>query len=136
MNRRPTIVILEPDPVEALSTRKLVLETAKFNVLTAHSVDEGLVVIRDHPKCDALVIHTGMRHGSINVVAEQAKRTNPSIAIVTVSPIKDANIPLSEASFIVNDVQGLVEFLKQRVGNPKKDVASDLDASEDNAKTG
>ena len=34
---RPTILIVEPEPNEALSARKLVVETAKFNVTTAYS---------------------------------------------------------------------------------------------------
>jgi hypothetical protein len=34
---RPTLLVAESEPVEALSVRKLVLETDKFNVLTAHS---------------------------------------------------------------------------------------------------
>src|SRR4051812_48605380 len=37
---RPTLLVAEPEPEAALSVRKLVLETAKFNVLTAHSDEE------------------------------------------------------------------------------------------------
>jgi hypothetical protein len=33
----PTLLVAEPEPLEALSVRKLVLENAEFNVLTAHS---------------------------------------------------------------------------------------------------
>src|SRR5690349_2301472 len=47
--RRPTLIVAEPEPGQALSTRKLVLETAKFNVLTAHSTDEALDVFQSFP---------------------------------------------------------------------------------------
>ena len=37
---RATFIMAEPEPEQALSARKLVLETAKFNVITSHSVGE------------------------------------------------------------------------------------------------
>jgi hypothetical protein len=39
---RPTVLVTEPEPLQALSVRKSVRETAKFNVLTAHSAREAM----------------------------------------------------------------------------------------------
>jgi len=39
---RPTFLMAEPEPEQALSTRKLVLETAKFNVITAPLGTRGI----------------------------------------------------------------------------------------------
>ena len=38
--RRPTFIVAEPEPDQALSSRKILLETFKFNVITAHSEPE------------------------------------------------------------------------------------------------
>jgi hypothetical protein len=38
---RPTLLVAESEPVEALSVRKLVLETGEFSLLTAHSFREA-----------------------------------------------------------------------------------------------
>ena len=38
---RPALLVAEHEPDSALSTRKLLLETAKFNVITAHSMPEA-----------------------------------------------------------------------------------------------
>lgn len=53
---RPTILIAEEEPGAALSTRKLVLETAKFNVLTAHSTREAITVFQKFPNVSAVVV--------------------------------------------------------------------------------
>lgn len=39
---RPIVLMAEVEPPEGLSARKLVLETGKFNVITAYSVEEAL----------------------------------------------------------------------------------------------
>jgi hypothetical protein len=46
---RPTLIVAEPEPEQALSIQKLVLETAKFNVLAAHSGRECQPLRMDYP---------------------------------------------------------------------------------------
>jgi hypothetical protein len=53
--KRPTLLVAEPEPNEALSVRKLVLETAKFNVLTAHSTREAIDIFHSFPNISALI---------------------------------------------------------------------------------
>src|SRR3954454_19838477 len=53
---RATFLIIEPEQEEGLSSRKLLLETAKHNVLTAYSSKEGLEIFGKHP-VDAVVVH-------------------------------------------------------------------------------
>src|SRR5690349_14673320 len=51
---RPALIIVEPNPGEALSVRKLAVETAKFNVLTAHSAEEGIETLDRFPNADGI----------------------------------------------------------------------------------
>ena len=44
--------MLEPEPNEALSVRKLVVETAKFNVTTAYSAAEAKELLQKLPRGD------------------------------------------------------------------------------------
>jgi len=53
---RPVFLVIEVEQPDGLSTRKLVLETAKYNVLTAHSGKEGIEIAETHP-VQALVLH-------------------------------------------------------------------------------
>ena len=55
----PSIVILmiESEQPEGISSRKLVVETAKHNVITAYKPDSGLALLRRFPNVDAVLIH-------------------------------------------------------------------------------
>lgn len=48
----------EPLPYEGLSSRKLVLETAYFNVLTAYEPEETTDILSRFPNVDAVIIHS------------------------------------------------------------------------------
>ena len=53
---RPALLIAEKEPENAISIRKLVLETAKYNVITAYSAPEALEAYRTFPKVAITVI--------------------------------------------------------------------------------
>jgi|SRR5579872_950086 len=53
---RPTLLVAEPEPLQALSVRKLVLETGKFNVLTAHSTRESIDIFHMFPNISGAVL--------------------------------------------------------------------------------
>ena len=45
---RPCFLVVDREHSQSISTRKLVIETAKFNVLTAYSAEEALELLRSH----------------------------------------------------------------------------------------
>jgi len=55
---RPIFLVVDPPDPEALSTRKLVLESAKFNVLTAFSMSEAKEILDCFP-VQAIIYHEG-----------------------------------------------------------------------------
>ncbi len=56
---RPTLLVAETELDQALSVRKLVLETGKFNVLTAHSTREAIDIFHLFPNISAAVLADG-----------------------------------------------------------------------------
>src|ERR1700745_1637516 len=78
---RPTLLVAEPEPEQALSTRKLVLETAKFNVITAHSTREFLALFRRFPSIDGAIVHGMLGERSCQLLAE-LKKTNPRLITI------------------------------------------------------
>ena len=54
---RPCILVLDPEAPGSISTRKLVIETAKFNVLSTYSGAELLETLRRFPNVDAAVLN-------------------------------------------------------------------------------
>ncbi len=82
---RPVFLVIEVEQPDGLSTRKLVLETAKYNVLTAHSGEEALEIAGDHP-VDAIVLHHGMRDISPPKLVPRLKEAQPTTPLVLLVP--------------------------------------------------
>jgi CheY-like chemotaxis protein len=78
---RPTLLVAESESVEALSVRKLVLETGKFNVLTAHSFREALDLFHLFPNISAAVIVMDPKIDGENI-ARAIKSTVQKIPII------------------------------------------------------
>ncbi len=55
----PSLVVLmiESEQPEGLSARKLVVETAKHNVLTAYNPEDGIELLRRFPNVDVILVH-------------------------------------------------------------------------------
>lgn len=71
---RPTVQVAEPEPGEALSVRKLLQETAKFNVLTAHRGPEAQELFDRFPKLD-LVILVDDKHIDCDVISQKIRQS-------------------------------------------------------------
>jgi CheY-like chemotaxis protein len=81
---RPTILVVEPEPAEALSVRKLVLETAKYNVLTAHSTKEALDIFHLFPNINAAVL-VMTSNIDCGVLAQSIKSVTTKIAVIALT---------------------------------------------------
>lgn len=115
---RPTILVAEPEPAQALSVRKLVLETAKFNVLTAHSTREAVTLFRMFPNIDAAVIAPG-DNIQCDEITRQIKVVTGKIPVIGIRCEEgDHTVPSFEP-------EELLRLLRQLLGDPRQ-----LDESE------
>lgn len=80
---RPTIVVLDVAAEDTLSNRKLVLEIAKFNVLTAFTVKELLATAQKFD-ADAFVIDTLLPDPDIKDIGTTLKERFPRKPVVAV----------------------------------------------------
>ena len=55
---RLVILMIEVEQPEGISARKLLLETARHNVITAYGGNVGLALLRRFPNVDVAVVHT------------------------------------------------------------------------------
>ncbi len=69
----------------SISTRKLVIETAKFNVLTAYSGREALEIFRRFPAVDGVVLDGGIDDISAEELTEELKAIQPKIPVVVIA---------------------------------------------------
>ena len=116
---RPTLLVAEPEPEQALSARKLLLETFKFNVITAHSIREAVEVVHLFPNVDALVLHCGIRNFDSGNLIEVVKKTLPKLPIIALTPTERG---FRWADHVVHshDPQELLDLVQRLFGDPRK----------------
>ena len=113
---RAVFLVIEDENPEGLSTRKLVLETAKHNVLTAHSGAEGLEIFERHP-VDAVVIHSSITDVPCREVIKRVKQKRPDLKVIIVAP--SATYKCSGADMVLpsHEPDKLLHALQHIVGN-------------------
>ncbi len=126
---RPTILVAEREPSEALSVRKLVLETAKFNVLTAHSTREALDIFHLFPNIKVAVVVT---EGAIDceLVARSIKEVPAKITVVGLSPRISGKCDSVDYMLSSHEPEQLVNLLRSIVGDPRQTEQSHSDANQ------
>ena len=82
---RPCFLVIDREFPGSISTRKLVIETAKFNVLTAYSGKEALEVFARFPAVSGVVLDGGLDDISCDEVAKKIKLLQPMVPIVVIA---------------------------------------------------
>lgn len=57
---RPCYLVIDREYSGSISTRKLVIETGKFNVITAYSSPEAIETFREFPRVNGIVLDAKM----------------------------------------------------------------------------
>src|ERR1700712_3595285 len=81
---RPCFLVVDQEQKGSISTRKLVIETAKFNVITAYSAVEALEALDKFPRVDGVVLDTGLTDLPCEKLVDRIKQINPRINVVAV----------------------------------------------------
>jgi DNA-binding response OmpR family regulator len=110
--------MVEPEPKEALSVRKLVAETAKFNVITAYSSSEAREIMRRFPKVDTMVIVAEI--GNCDEVVKAMKSINSSAPVIVLSANQNYRCDGAEHQISSHEPEQLVDLLRTLFGDPRK----------------
>lgn len=82
---RPCFLVVDREFPGSISTRKLVIETAKFNVLTAYSGTEALEIFRRFPAVNGIILDGGIEDISCDEIAREIKEFQPKVPIIVIS---------------------------------------------------
>src|SRR5580693_1176167 len=82
---RPCFLVIDREFPGSISTRKLVIETAKFNVLTAYSAHEALDSLQQFPAIHGVVLDADIYGMSCEELVNQLRKIKPDIPIVVIS---------------------------------------------------
>jgi CheY-like chemotaxis protein len=83
---RPCFLVIDREFPGSISTRKLVIETAKFNVLTAYSGREALQIFKLFPAVNGIVLDGGLEDVDCNDLTREMKLLRPTVPIVVIVP--------------------------------------------------
>jgi hypothetical protein len=93
------LLMIEPEQPEALSARKLVVETAKHNVITAYNTAGGMDLLRRFPNVDAVFVHLHCLREHPRLLRE-IKKVVPKTPLIVACPLGIGAPP--EADFVVD----------------------------------
>jgi response regulator RpfG family c-di-GMP phosphodiesterase len=81
-----TILMIEPEIPQGVSARKLIVETAKHNVITAYNGSDGLSLFRRFPNVDAVLVHSEVRNPACAEVLAAIRSMQPQVKVAILSP--------------------------------------------------
>jgi CheY-like chemotaxis protein len=119
---RPTLLVAEPEPRQALSVRKLVLESGKFNVLTAHSTREALDLFHSFPNISASVL-VGAEGIDCDAIARHIKSTSNKIPVIFLETKIGAVCHGSDHRLASDEPEKLLDLIRSFFGDPRVEDA-------------
>ncbi|HET7441149.1 MAG TPA: response regulator [Terriglobales bacterium] len=116
---RANLLIAEPEPPESLSARKLVVETAKFNVITAYSGREAGELLRKFPALEAFIIHSGVVDVPCQALVNLAKQINPEMKIILLATHTGPICKGVDHRVSSHSPEDLLQLLRKLFGDPR-----------------
>ena len=118
---RPALLVAEAEPPDGVSTRKLVLETAKFNVLTAHSTEEAIELYGSFRKISAVVM-VACPEVDCGAIIQAVRQADPpgTIPIIALSPRIGFVCEGADYSLPSRDPHPLLELVRDLLGDPRR----------------
>lgn len=110
---RPCFLVVDNEYPGSISTRKLVLESAKLNVLTAYTAEEAIRTIERFPNIDGVVLDTQLKGRPCAEIIGRLRSAKIDMPIITVSP--SGHDPCGGEQFHVStfDPKQLLEAVKK-----------------------
>jgi len=122
---RPTLLVAEPEPEQALSVRKLVLETGKFNVLTAHSNREALDMFQLFPNISGAIL-VGNSTIDCNEVGKHIKSAANKIPIIYLHASIGGRCASADHHLSSHEPELLLDLVRSLLGDPRSLDDDDL----------
>jgi len=123
---RPTIIILDQPITDALSNRKLAAEIAKFNVMTAFTVEE-LRATAQKFEADAFVIDLTLPDANVVNIDRELKERYPNKPVIAIGT--DPSESQADYFIEIGEIENLTKLLIEVLGEPR--IVPDPSGKED-----
>ncbi len=110
---RPCFLVIDREYPGSISTRKLVIETAKINVLTAYSATEALEMLERFPAVNGIVVEIGIDDMTSEDLVRGIKKLTPKLPVIAIAAPGVSAFP--DADFHLESFQPakLLDLLKK-----------------------
>jgi DNA-binding response OmpR family regulator len=81
---RPCLLVIDREHSGTISTRKLVIESAKFNVITAYSGSEAIETFDRFPAVDGVILNAAISDISCPQLISTLRQRAPRLSIVAI----------------------------------------------------
>ena len=108
---RPCFLVIDREYSGSISTRKLVIETAKFNVITAYSGAEAIQALAKFPRVDGAVLDVGVTDVPCGELIQRLKELQPQLPVIAVGKHGCYGADHSVESFDPKSLLDLIEKL-------------------------
>jgi hypothetical protein len=117
--------MIEVEQPEGVSTRKLVLETARHNVISAYSKDASLKLLRRFPNVDVVVVHTELDDYSFEETVREIKNIRSDVPVIGISPGSDRDADGADYMLSSHDPHALLQLLAERFEATTSDLGDE-----------
>lgn len=117
---RPCFLVVDPEHAGSISTRKLLIESAKFNVITAYSAQEALETADRFP-VDGVVADSNLRDISTPDLIRSIKQRDPAMTVIVVGAPGGPVCPEADYEVEPFEPRKLLELLQKL--QPEKSAA-------------
>ena len=128
---RPCFLVVDREYAGSISTRKLVIETAKLNVVTAYSGAEALATMKRFPALDGVVLDAGVTDLPCEEVVRGLKAMNASMPVVVVGTPSEQNCDAADYFLRSFEPAKLLDLLSRIEPGVKR-----IESSEDDLREG
>lgn len=116
-------MVIDRDYAGNISTRKLVIETAKLNVITAYSGSEAIETLKKFPNIDGVVADTATENMAFDDLVRALKAIRPDVPVIAISTPRSGESLLADYQLETFEPSRLLELLKKI--KPEKTQAID-----------
>jgi DNA-binding response OmpR family regulator len=120
---RPCFLVIDPEHSGSISTRKLIIETAKFNVITAYSGAEALETLQKFPAVSGIVLDAAIKDTPCTDLVRTLKQVRKNIPIIAVGAPRATECDGADHFLDSFDPARLLDLLRSLV--PEKTDALD-----------
>ena len=119
---RPCFLVVDREFPGSISTRKLVIETAKFNVITAYSGQEALEMVRRFPAIDGVVMDGELNDIPAEYLTQELKKIEPKTPVIVICAPGFADCPSADVLLESFQPAKLLEALRKLKPKESADI--------------